>query len=107
VKNKFILFLIIIVFLSIAIYFLIGAVWKTSEKPVIHYGSDKCDFCGMVIVDKRYSAAYYNIVKKSWEKFDDIGCMFAELIKDGENNVSNIYVADYNTGEHNKPYNHL
>lgn len=91
-----------IIFLAIlltATFLIIGLLSTPPRKPVIHYGSDKCDYCGMVIVDRQYSAAYYYITEERWRKFDDIGCMFLQLLKDGEGKVSDIYVADYIKGE--------
>lgn len=87
------------IFISILIIALISinfALFSHDNKgiPEIYYGADKCSFCGMVISEKEFSAAYYN-VEEGWMKFDDIGCMLTSLLSEKLNNIKHIYVSDY------------
>jgi copper chaperone NosL len=43
--------------------------------PILRYGRDRCDFCGMIISDPRYAAAARQ-GPEVW-RYDDIGCMLA------------------------------
>ncbi len=73
--------------------------FSTSKRlPEIHYGVDTCDWCHMVIMDKRFACVYWSANEKKWRKFDDIGCMIRDLLKMGIGNAGDIYVSDYSTG---------
>ena len=72
---------------------------KPQTGPVeVHYGEDVCERCRMIISDQRFAAQY--VTKKGEaKKFDDIGCLAAELKTDGgEDLASGIYVADFASG---------
>lgn len=72
---------------------------KPQTGPVeVHYGEDVCERCRMIISDPRFAAQY--VTKKGEaKKFDDIGCLAAELKTDGgEDIASGIYVADFAAG---------
>lgn len=63
----------------------------------VHYGEDVCDRCRMIISDSRF-AAQYRAKDGHVKKFDDFGCMAAELGNDGgKDAVSGIYVTDFAT----------
>jgi len=94
-KPLFILLIIVIVAgVAFIGYILLGRSGAGPGKPTIHYGSDTCDECGMVIAHKKYAAAYYDPIKKQWLKFDDIGCMLKNLLKNNAK-IEIIYVTDY------------
>jgi copper chaperone NosL len=64
----------------------------------VHYGEDVCDRCKMIISDQRF-AAQYVMNDGRVKKFDDFGCMAAELGNDGgKDEVGGIYVTDFATG---------
>ncbi len=65
--------------------------------PVIRYGEDVCDSCGMIISDPAYAAAY---VTKTGEtrRFDDIGEMVTSYRKQREE-VAVFWVHDRGTHE--------
>ncbi len=68
--------------------------------PEIVYGQDKCDNCGMVISERKYSALAYYVGEGRWVKFDDIGGLFVYMVKNGgKENFKDWYVFDFNTGE--------
>ena len=72
---------------------------RPQTGPVeVHYGEDVCERCRMIISDQRFAAQY--VTKKGYtKKFDDIGCLAAELKTDGgEDIASGIYVADFASG---------
>ena len=72
---------------------------KPPTGPVeVHYGEDVCERCMMIISDQRFAAQY--VTKKGdTKKFDDIGCLAAELKTDGgEDIASGIYVIDFAAG---------
>jgi copper chaperone NosL len=61
--------------------------------PVIHYGEDICEFCGMIISDERYAAGY--LTQDGEERiFDDIGGMFAAYLQKQEEATA-FFVHDY------------
>ena len=67
---------------------------SASGPPTIVLGVDKCHFCHMVIVDRRYAAMYYSEAEGRWLKFDDIGCMLSTMAELGEFDAE-AYVHDY------------
>ncbi|GEM_PF-597560 len=82
--------------------FYIGYIVITRSRvvPEIRYGVDRCDNCGMVISEKRFSALAYYKTENRWVKFDDLGGLFLYIVKHGGlENFQDIYVFDYNTGE--------
>lgn len=61
--------------------------------PVIHYGADICEFCGMIISDERYAAGY--ITEDGQERiFDDLAGMFVAHLEKQED-VRAFFVHDY------------
>lgn len=61
--------------------------------PVIHYGQDICEFCGMIISDERYAAGY--ITHDGQERiFDDVGGMFQAYLQ-RQDEVMAFFVHDY------------
>ena len=51
---------------------------KTDYEP-INYGQDECDFCRMLITDKRFGSEIINDKGKVL-KFDEVGCMIEYAI---------------------------
>lgn len=61
--------------------------------PLIHYGEDICEFCGMIISDERYAAGY--ITEDGQQRiFDDVGGMFQTYLQRQET-VRAFFVHDY------------
>jgi len=61
--------------------------------PLIHYGEDMCEFCGMIISDERYAAGY--VTREGQERiFDDLGGMFQTHLQRQED-VAAFFVQDY------------
>lgn len=52
-----------------------GAAAAEPAPPVIHYGEDVCELCGMIISEERYAAGYITADGQQ-HIFDDIGDMF-------------------------------
>ena len=54
------------------------ALLPTEERrigpPTLRYGADRCAYCGMLISDARFAAAWRDVAGKD-QRFDDIGCM--------------------------------
>lgn len=61
--------------------------------PVIHYGEDLCEFCGMIISDERYAAGYITQDGQDYI-FDDIGGMFQAHLQ-RQDDVAAFFVHDY------------
>jgi len=95
-----------LIFIFLGIGYLGYNVFLASQTiPEIQYGQDKCDNCGMVISEKKYSAIAYSINEERWVKFDDIGGLFIYIVKhDGKEKFKDIYVFDFNTGERVSAY---
>lgn len=65
--------------------------------PEVRLGVDKCAYCGMIIVDVRFAALYYD--GRRWEKFDDVLCLLDFLrAVDKLGDFGNAYVHDYVSG---------
>jgi nitrous oxide reductase accessory protein NosL len=52
-----------------------GSASAEPTPPVIHYGEDICELCGMIISDERFAAGYITADGED-HIFDDIGNMF-------------------------------
>lgn len=61
--------------------------------PVIHYGEDVCEFCGMIISDEHYAAGYITQAGEDYV-FDDIGGMIQAYLKQ-QDDVAAFFVHDY------------
>lgn len=65
--------------LGIFILLIVTACTSTANAeptpPVIHYGEDACELCGMIISEERYAAGYITSDGQQ-HIFDDIGDMF-------------------------------
>jgi copper chaperone NosL len=61
--------------------------------PVIHYGEDVCELCGMIISEERFASGY---VTKEGENhiFDDISSMVLTHLK-AQDDVAAFFVHDY------------
>jgi len=70
---------------------------RQSGVPDVRLGVDKCAYCGMVIVDRRFAAAYNEGGR--WVYFDDVICLLLYLkAVDKLGEVRKAYVHDYSTG---------
>jgi copper chaperone NosL len=69
----------------------------TSGPPLIAYGQDVCDRCGMIISEEAYAAAYWTKGGEA-RRFDDIGGMLAYSGGAGEE-VASYWVHDFASGE--------
>lgn len=86
--------------LLIALATMLIAVSACSNKPhEIHYGSDECAHCQMVIMDEEFATQIVTKTGKAF-KFDSIECL-AAYIKDQETSVSDqtLWVHDFSTSE--------
>lgn len=61
--------------------------------PVIHYGEDLCEACGMIISDARFAAAYITKNGES-QAFDEIGGMMQTHLEKQADVVA-FFVHDY------------
>lgn len=67
------------------------------EPPVITYGQDVCDRCGMIVEESRFAAAYVT-PQGDVRRFDDIGDMVTHYRETGEE-AAVFWVHDYVTEE--------
>ena len=77
--------------------FLLALLTACSQKPdEIHYGSDECAYCKMMITDSRFATQIVRDTGKSI-KFDAIECMadYAEENK-SELESAKMWVSDFN-----------
>lgn len=72
----------------------------TPEPHPIAYGTDKCDFCRMTIVDKQHAAEVVTTKGRAY-KFDAIECQIHYLQENQATEFAFILVSDYSktTGE--------
>jgi copper chaperone NosL len=70
-----------------------GAAKAEPAPPIIHYGEDSCAFCGMIISEERYAAAYVTEGGHG-HSFDDIGDMVKAHLET-EEEVLAFFVHDY------------
>ncbi len=63
--------------------------------PTIHYGEDVCEFCGMIISEERFAAAYLTADGHS-HMFDDIGDMVQTHLQMQED-VTAFFVHDHDS----------
>ncbi|MCS7094277.1 MAG: nitrous oxide reductase accessory protein NosL [Thaumarchaeota archaeon] len=90
--------------------FIVGRELLEPSESQLRIGSDRCEYCGMVINDSRFSALM--LADGRWRKFDDIGCMLTYLLVgtgkvEGEgvlkglrlNRIEVVYVYDLETRE--------
>lgn len=80
---------------GIAMLMLLFAGCTIRPEP-IRFGKDNCDYCKMIIVDKKFGGEIVTSKGKIY-KFDDIKCV-VDFINDGkaEERNSTIYFLDYN-----------
>lgn len=99
-------FFIPIFFIVLGIGFLFYYIYTvTPEIPEISYGQDRCDYCGMIISEKKYSALAYSLNEERWVFFDDIGGLFLYVVENGGKDLFRyIYVFDFHSGERISAY---
>jgi copper chaperone NosL len=61
--------------------------------PAIHYGEDVCEFCGMIVSEESFAAAYITADGHGYT-FDDIGDMVKAHL-DMQEDVTAFFVHDY------------
>lgn len=61
----------------------------------IHYGSDQCDYCRMMITDQEFASQAVNNQGRAY-KFDSVECMAAfDLTFDNPDNIHSLWVPDF------------
>lgn len=70
---------------------------REDTPPDISLGQDPCDFCFMLINEKKFAAAI-RLENGAFKRFDDIGCMIGYIEKK-QARVKSLWVYDYPTGE--------
>jgi len=63
------------------------------EPPVIYYGEDVCEFCGMIVSEERYAAGHI-LADGRQHVFDDIGDMVQHYLATDEE-VTAFFVHDH------------
>ncbi|MDW8044014.1 MAG: nitrous oxide reductase accessory protein NosL [Nitrososphaerota archaeon] len=89
---------------------LVGRQLLEPGGPQLRVGSDRCEYCGMLINDSRFAALI--LADGRWRKFDDLGCMLTYYLVgtgkvEGEGvlkalrlgRVEAVYVHDFETGD--------
>ncbi|GBD23849.1 hypothetical protein HRbin29_01522 [bacterium HR29] len=66
-----------------------------SGPPNIRFGGDTCAYCGMVIADRRFAAAWRG--PNGPQRFDDIGCLVQLLRRQPDRAAIRAWVSDYRT----------
>jgi copper chaperone NosL len=92
-RRRPVIAVLIAAILLLAVSACTGATNNDPDPPVIHYGEDICEFCGMIISEKRYAAGY---VTQQGEEyiFDDLGDMFQTHLQQ-QDEVGAFFVHDY------------
>ncbi|MEW5956609.1 MAG: nitrous oxide reductase accessory protein NosL [Chloroflexota bacterium] len=70
-----------------------GSASADPAPPVIHYGEDMCDLCGMIISDERFAAGYITREGQDYI-FDDMGNMFRHHLQN-QAEVAAFFVHNY------------
>lgn len=81
---------------AIAIWLAACAV-RTQEPPAIVIDRSACSYCGMLISEPAYAAAY-RTADGDDRVFDDIGCLAAAVARDGHQDAR-FWFHDANTGQ--------
>jgi len=68
----------------------------TLKPATVYFDEDTCDHCQMLISEPGFAAQYFP-AKGKVRKFDDVGCMLAELRKE-EHPARAVFVASYQEG---------
>ncbi len=66
-----------------------------SGPPNIRFGADTCAYCGMVIADRRFAAAWRGPGGR--QRFDDTGCLVLLLRRQPDPAAIRAWVSDYRT----------
>ena len=89
------IYLTFLILLAITLTAACQAQVDLSQPPVIHYGEDLCEECGMIISEPRFAAAYYTTDGEA-RGFDDIGGMAVHHAEHQED-VAQFWVHNYDT----------
>lgn len=75
---------------------MIGLTGCSQEPAEIHFGSDECVHCKMIITDQRFASQMVTTKGKSM-KFDSIECMAAFVNRNQEQSEeAKLWVSDFN-----------
>lgn len=67
----------------------------TPSPQPIHFGSDQCEHCRMLITEAEYASQLLNHQSKSY-KFDSIECLAAfDLTSEERSNIHSMWVPDF------------
>lgn len=75
------------------------------EPPIVRVGVDACDRCRMIVSDERYAAARWLPDEVAFARYDDIGCLLADLASgrrrggEGGEAPGGVWVHDHGTGQ--------
>lgn len=72
-----------------------GSEDEGAGPPTIHFGVDTCAYCGMVIADRRFAAAWRG--PNGPQRFDDVGCLVLLLRRQPDPSAIRAWVSDYRT----------
>jgi len=85
----------LIYLISITVLFFILISCSNQPEP-INYGEDECEFCKMMVMDKRYGSELVTDKGKIY-KFDSIECLvgYIDNKKLSKKNYSSVWVGNY------------
>lgn len=85
--------------LILSLVLVLAGCGKTKYEPVaIDESVDKCPVCNMAVADDSFATEIILKNKKAL-KFDDLGDLFVWKAKNGESDIGEQFVRDYNTRE--------
>ncbi len=86
---------------SVAAAALAGCGGPAQGPEDIHWGRDACEFCRMIIDERRFAAEVRGGPRNRITKFDDIGCAvhWIKQMDWRDDQVSEIWVTDHATGD--------
>ncbi len=80
------------------ISFLMSVILITGCEPKpqpIHFGSDQCDYCRMMITEQEFASQAVNNQGRAF-KFDSVECMAAfDLTAENRDNIHSLWVPDF------------
>ncbi len=80
------------------ISFLMTVILITGCEPKpqpIHFGSDQCDYCRMMITEQDFASQAVNNQGRAF-KFDSVECMAAfDLTAENRDNIHSLWVPDF------------
>jgi copper chaperone NosL len=88
-------------FFTISLLISLILITGCEPKPQpIHFGSDQCDYCRMMITEQEFASQAVNMQGRAF-KFDSVECMAAfDLTAENQENIHSLWVPDFqNRGE--------